>query len=70
MVDRRIVLEHVSGKLAGCHSICGLERDAPTPLPLYNPEVDMQDHVGAVRLVEVKQRYVLYREIMEGGKTA
>jgi len=64
MVDRRIVLEHVSGKLAGCYSICGLVSAAPKPLPEYNPEVDMQDHVGPVCLVAVKRSYVLYREII------
>jgi len=61
--DKRVVLEHTSGKLKGVHSICGLAKDAPQPLPEFNAEVEMQDHVGPVCLVAVKRSYVLYREI-------
>jgi hypothetical protein len=69
----RIVLEHTSGILKGIHSICGLAKDAPSPLPEFNPEVDMRDHTAPVSLVVVKRSYVLYREVttpeMQNGKS-
>lgn len=71
--EKRIVFEHTSGRFKGIHSICGLRKDAPTPLPEYNEAVDMHDHVGPVCLVASKPRYYLYREVftpeMQNGKT-
>lgn len=61
--NKRIVLEHTTGMLAGCHSIQGLQRDAPDPLPEILPSVKMIDHEGPASLVAVKRSYVLYREI-------
>ena len=61
--NKRIVLEHTTGIMKGIHSICGLRKDAPTPLPEFNPEVEMRDHIGAVSLVAQKRSYVLYREV-------
>jgi hypothetical protein len=66
--DKRIVLEHTTGKFKGIHSICGLRSDAPDPLPEFTPDVDMHDHTGPVSLVEVKRTYVLYREIYKPAK--
>lgn len=71
--NRRIVLEHRSGVMKGIFNITGLESDAPRPLPDYNPEVMMRDHVAPVCLVAVRPRFVLYREVvtpeMQNGKT-
>lgn len=71
--NKRIVLENRRGVMAGIFQICCLESDAPKPLPTYNPEVTMRDHVAPACLVAVYDRYVLYREVIEpqlqGGLT-
>jgi hypothetical protein len=59
----RVVLEHITGRLKGIHSIVGLVSDAPSPLPEFVESVEMQDHSAPTSLVAVKRSYVLYREI-------
>lgn len=63
-VDKRIVLQHISGRLAGIHSIQGLESNAPHPLQEYVEEAWMMDHHAPACLVGVKRSYVLYRELI------
>ena len=62
--DKRIVIEHTSGRLAGLHSIAGLESEL-TGLPEFVEDVDMQDHTASASLVAVKRSHVLYRELIE-----
>lgn len=66
--DKRVVLEHTNGPMAGIHSICGLKSQATMPLPEIIDATQMIDAPsmrmpGPVSLVAVKRKYVLYRQI-------
>lgn len=66
--DKRIVVQHTQGPLAGLWRIMGrtsdLKAGKPGPLPHFVEPVDFLDHQGACSLVRSKPRYVLYRELM------
>lgn len=61
---KKIVLQHVTGPLAGFYQITGQRSDAPTPLPEFVPRVSIGDHHVPVSLVASKRSYFLYREVI------
>lgn len=67
--DKRIVLAHKTGIMAGVFSICGRRSEIQGELALYNPEVNMRDHKAPAALVEHRKRYVLYVEVVEPAAT-
>jgi hypothetical protein len=68
---KRIVLLHCRGALVGMHQIMGTSDEVPGLLEPYHEGLDFGDHIGDASLVQVKERFVLYRECMlspgEGG---
>lgn len=76
--NKRIVLQHTQGPMAGVFSICGLRSAAVHPLPELLDATEMIDSPrmrtpGPVCLVAEKPRYTLYRQIttpeMQRGRT-
>lgn len=67
---KRIVLEHVYGRLAGLQQILGTEDqllrgpEGTAPLPTFIPDANFGDHVGPINLIAAKRSYHLYREVI------
>jgi hypothetical protein len=66
--NRRVVLEHVRGRLKGILQICGLRSEVEGPMEDYHADVDLGDHRGPASLIGVKRSYWLYREIYKPEK--
>ena len=69
MMDKRVVLHYTQGRYAGMRQIVGTCSQLQTQLhvdqlPTFVDPVDFLDHTGACSLIQVKARYVLYRETM------
>lgn len=61
--DKRVVVQHTKGRLAGLWRILGAVSELKgKPLPTYTENVDFITHKGSCSLVQIKGRYVLYRE--------
>lgn len=63
---KRIVLEHVTGRLAGMSQIQGTTEEAPDPLPDFCPGINRPfdaDKIDA-SLVRVRRGAVYFREII------
>ena len=64
-VTKRIVLLETQGPRAGLHHIMGTddELENPTEFPDFVDPVEIIDRVSAASLIQVKPRFILYREI-------
>lgn len=68
MVDKRIVIQYTQGPHRGLWQLVGTESQMRehlqvTTLPDFVEPVQFLDHVGSASLINVRPRYVLYREI-------
>lgn len=68
-MDKYIVLVATQGPLAGLRYLAGRESDIPGrpvggPLPSFLDNVPFSDRIGKFSLIQVKPRYVVYREII------
>lgn len=63
MAHKRVVLAHLTGTLAGLLQIMGTI-DVLDQYPNTIPTVDFGDHQAGVQLTQVRDRYVVYTEVL------
>lgn len=63
-MQKRVIVETVTGALAGIPRIIGCLKLGPgQPLRQNFLRVDLGDHVGDAKLIRESKRYVWYREV-------